>query len=113
MEQEKGYKVTHNFYIAGVQFHELSTVINDLAEGDHLALTPEPSNKFDPNAIKIEYYGHNPESSSVMLGYVPKKFSSEVCAMLDVVKESDCVLVTLNKNAKPWEMAKVEIREML
>jgi hypothetical protein len=48
-----------------------------------------------------------------MVGFVPKKFSSEVAAALEVGKELECVLVKLNKNAKPWEMAKVEIREML
>lgn len=106
MEQDKDYKVTHSFYIAGVRFHELDSVIDDIAEGDHLTLVPEPSNKFDPNAVKIEFLG-------AMLGYIPKKHSSEVCAMIDVGKELECVLTKLNKNAKPWEKVKVEVRKML
>lgn len=106
MEQDKDYKVTHSFYIAGVRFHELDNVINDIAEGDNLALIPEPSNKFDPNAIKVEY-------RQAMIGYIPKKHSSEVAAMIEVGKELECVLTKLNKDAKPWEQCKVEIRKML
>ena len=111
MEDKKDYKTTHEFFIAGVQFHELKSVINDLSEGDNLTLLPEPSNKFDPNAVRIEYLPK--DYDSVMLGFVPKKFSSEVAAMLEVGKGLQCVLVKLNKSAKTWEQAKVEIREML
>lgn len=111
MEKEQTYKTTHEFFIAGVQFHELKSVINDLSEGDNLTIIPEPSNKFDPNAVRIEYLGK--DYSSTMLGFVPKKFSSEVTAALEVGKELECILVKLNKSAKPWEQAKVEIREML
>ena len=108
--QEKDYKVTHSFYIAGVQFHKMKTVIDVLSEGNHLQLTPEPSNKYDPNAVRIEYI--NPEYNNVMVGFVPKKFSSEVAAAFEIGKELKCVLIELNKKAKPWEQAKVEIREV-
>jgi len=72
MEDEKDYKVTHSFYIAGVQFHEMKMVINDLTESDHLSLVPEPDNKYDPNAVRIELVSDGP---GTMLGFVPKKFS--------------------------------------
>jgi hypothetical protein len=111
MEEQQDYKVTHKFFIAGVQFHEMKNVIDDLSEGDNLLLVPEPSNKFDPNAVCIELvtWGDPP---SVMLGFVPKKFSSEVAAALEVGKSLECVLVKLNKSAKTWEQAEVEIREV-
>lgn len=111
MEQDKDYKVTHEFFIAGVRFHELNTVINDIAEGDILILKPEPSNKFDPNAVRILYSATGIHYA--MLGYIPKKHSSEVCAMFEVGKELECILTKLNKDAKPWEKVKVEVREML
>lgn len=111
MEEQQDYKVTHEFFIAGVRFHEFDTVIDDIAEGDHLVLIPESSNKFDPNAIKILYSAT--ETENVMLGYIPKKHSSEICAMLEVGKNLECVLTKLNKDAKPWEKVKVEVREML
>lgn len=111
MEQDKDYKVTHEFFVAGVRFHELDTVIDDIAEGDNLILVPEPSNKFDPNAIKIEYAAS--DAPYAMLGYIPKKYSSEVCAMIEVGKNLECILIKLNKDAKPWEQLKVEIRKGL
>lgn len=111
MEQDKDYKVTHEFFIAGVRFHEFHLVIDDISENDKLILIPEPDNKFDPNAVRIEY--NDGDRPSVMLGYIPKKFSSEVCAMIEVGDTIKCVLTELNKDAKPWEQCKVEIRKML
>lgn len=112
MEQEQTYKLTHKFFIAGVQFHQLKSVIDDLFEGEDLTLIPEPSNKFDPNAVRIELVTWT-DPPSVMLGFVPKKFSSEVAAALEIGKVLECVLVKLDKGAKIWEQAEVEIREML
>ena len=109
MEKEKDYKVTHSFYIAGVQFHEFKSVIDNVSEGDVLELIPEPSNKYDPNAVRIEY---GISAGLVMIGFVPKKFSSEVAAALEIGKDLKCVLVKLDKNAKPWEKFKVEVREL-
>jgi hypothetical protein len=99
----------HEFFIAGVRFHQLDSVVNDIAVNDNLTLVPEPSNKFDPNAVKIEFVS---SSKQAFLGYVPKKFSSQICAAIEVGKELKCVLVEYNKTAKPWEKLKVEIREI-
>ena len=44
---------------------------------------------------------------------MPKKFSSEVCALLEIGKNLECVIVELDKTAKPWEQCKVEIREVV
>ena len=98
-------KTTHSFYIAGVQFHEMKNVISDLSKGDELDLVPEPWNKYDPNAVAIQACG-------TILGYVPKKFSSEVSAMLEVGKELTCVIAELKPQSKPWEQCKVDIGEL-
>lgn len=103
------YKVTHKFYIAGVQHHQMYKVINKIEEGFNLQLTPEPTNKYDPNAIKIEFITSN---NIVSLGYVPKRFSSEVSAAIELDKHLECVIVTFDKKAKPWESCEVEIREL-
>ena len=98
-----------SFYIAGVKFHQMNSVIHDIAEGDILALVPEPSNKFDPNAVCIIYARHDKEA---MLGYVPKKFSSEVAAALFIGTPLECVVTEFKRAAKTWEMCLVEIREV-
>jgi hypothetical protein len=92
------------FYIAGVQHHLLSTVISKLSEGDELDLVPEPTNKFDPNAVKIEYKG-------VMCGYIPKKFSAEIAGMLGIDTDLVCEITKLDPSAKPWKQCEVIIKE--
>jgi len=91
------------FYVAGVQHHHLHKVIKEIEEGDYLDLIPDPSNKFDPNAVRIE---HN----STMLGYVPKKFSAEVSAALEIDPRFECSITKLDRDAKPWEQLEVVIK---
>lgn len=98
-------KEPKEFFVAGVQHHDLHKVIGDLEEGDELYLHPEPTNKFDPNAIKIM-------ANDTMIGYVPKKFSSEVAAALEIGDELICTITHLDPKAKPWEMCKVVIKEL-
>jgi hypothetical protein len=93
------------FYVAGVQHHELHKVLAELSEGDELDLIPEPDNKFDPNAIKIM-------CSGVMCGYVPRKFSAEVTAIIETGTDLICEITHLNASAKPWEQCEVTIREI-
>ena len=93
------------FFIAGVQHHQMASVIKDLSEGDELDIVPEPTNQYDPNAVRLEING-------TMLGYVPKKFSAEVSAMLEADPDLECIITMLNKNAKPWEQCEVVIRHL-
>lgn len=90
------------FYIAGVQFHELHTVIKTLEDGTELELIPEPTNQYDPNAIRIEF-------KEVMLGYVPKRFSAEISAWMEMAQTVECKVSKLNPMAKPWEQCEVEL----
>jgi len=101
------YKVTHKFFIAGVQHHQMHKVLQQMEVNDFMQLVPEPTNKYDPNAVRIEY---QTMTDSVMCGYVPRKFSSDVSADITIGTKLACVVVELNKNAKPWEQCKVEIR---
>ena len=103
------------FYIAGVQFRpkvDIKEALDRLKDGDKLYLEPEPSNKFDPNAIKIESLGDHETTDDIFLGYVPKKFSSEISGLLEIDVALECILTTLSKTGKPWEMFKVTVKEM-
>jgi len=96
------------FYIAGVQFrpeNEIAQVIKQIHIGDVLVLTPEPTNSFDPNAVKIEYNVDN-----IFLGYVPKKYSSEVAGMLEIEAPITCTVDEVNPLAKTYEMIKVTVQ---
>ena len=98
---------SREFYVAGVQYHELKNIINDLKEGSALNLVPEPTNSYDPNAVKITYKQDKDEE--VMIGYVPKRFSSEVAAALTISDKATCVISNLTPSAKPWEQCKVKV----
>lgn len=100
---------TKTFFIAGVQHHQMHKVLKDMVVGDTLALVPEPTNKYDPNAIGIIYARFDKET---MCGYVPMKFSSEVTAMLEVGLNLECVITEFDATAKPWEQCKVTIQEV-
>jgi len=102
------------FFIAGVQFRprqEINVAIKDLKAGDKLILTPEPENKFDPNAVNISRSITDDEGITyfIYLGYVPKKFSSEVSAMLDIGAPIICTVDEVNAAAKTYEMFKVTV----
>jgi HIRAN domain len=114
-KQKEKSKMKQEFFIAGVQHHSYKDVLNDLSEGDELTLKPEPTNRFDPNAVQILYehykdsFEDNDEPIMTQLGFVPRKFSSKVTGLLELGEELTCELIEVNKSAKPWEMLKVSI----
>ena len=91
------------FFIAGVQHHDMKKVIDKLKEGDILTLEQEPTNKYDSCAVKIL------SQDGTMLGYVPAKFSPEVTATIDLDEKVTCAIISLNRSARPWEQCEVEI----
>lgn len=101
------------FFIAGVQFRpqdEINKATKEMKVGDKLMLIPEPTNRFDSNAVKIGVFGPD-VAESVFLGYVPKKFSSEVAAMFSIGVPIECIVEAVDPAAKPWEKCKVTIRD--
>ena len=112
-----GSTMNRQFFIAGVQFRPkdvISKALKVMKVDDKLTLIPEPSNKFDPNAVQLVYesFVDMYEEIDVFLGYVPKKFSAEISAMLEVGTELECVINSINPSAKPWEMCEVVIKEV-
>jgi hypothetical protein len=107
-------KMKRQFFIAGVQFrpkNEISYAAKEIEVGTKLILKPEPTNKFDPNAVQVLCHLIDTDGSEldVFLGYVPKKFSSEVSAMLGIGAPVQCVVDEVNPSAKTYEMFKVTV----
>ena len=103
--------MNRSFFIAGVQFRpqqEIAKAMKEIKVDDFLILAMESDNKYDPNAVRIEYELEY-EADSIFLGYVPKKFSAEVTGLLEAGVELDCIVEVVNPLAKPWEMCKVLI----
>ena len=108
MNEER--KALYEFYVAGIQHHELHTCIKEIKQGDALILVTEPTNPYDPNAIRIEYASVN-QDRQIMLGYVPKAkgdYSSKVSAAM-MHRNLRCEVLELNPEAKTWEQLLVGI----
>ena len=109
-KEEKQMK--RQFFIAGVQFRpkdEIAAALKDLAVGDTLTLVPEPDNRFDPNAVRLVHALKTDKEEICFLGYVPKKFSSEVSALLGIGTPVICTVDEVNSAAKTYEMFKVTV----
>ena len=104
--------MNHSFFIAGVQFRPtgVKEEIKKLLKHQNLILEPEPENEFDPNAIKIISIN---EEGKAFLGYVPKKFSAEILAALEVGIDLECIVEEINPSAKPWEICKVVVKDVI
>jgi len=103
------------FFIAGVQFRprdEINRAAKLMKEGDELLLEVEPSNKYDPNAIKILFVDVvEGERRTTFLGYVPKKFSSEISALIELDSPLVCVVEAVDAH-KIYAMFKVIIKDV-
>jgi hypothetical protein len=109
--------MSRKFYLAGVQFRPSSALdaIKSLSEGDELILDPEPDNKYDPNAVRVMYdYEVGDEATREHLGYVPKKFSAEIAAIIEVdgLDTVQCIVTKVDPGAKKWEMLEVEVTSL-
>lgn len=102
---------TFMFFVAGVQFHQLDDCIKDIKVGGELMLVPEPDNKYDPNAVRIHFStGLDSVKPDIMVGYVPKKYSPDISALLLVSKGVTCKVFEIIPKSKPWERLSVEIK---
>ncbi len=75
-ESEKMWEV--DFPIAGWQYYEGESNLQNLRIGETLVLRPEPANRYDPNAIEII------TESGVKLGYVPRYKASDVIDQISI-----------------------------
>ncbi len=94
--------INRTFPIAGVKFrpgaHEY---ILGLEEGTMFNLETEPTNQFDPNAVKIIHEDEFGEEA--FIGYVPKNFSAEISAVLEI-EPLLCILKTKGEKSYQHEV---------
>lgn len=100
-EQKKNWE----FYITGAHLFQLDSVIEQIMEGDDLTLESDPENYYHPHAMKILY---NP--GAVMLGFVPKRMSTEVTeAYRQNNNELGCVVLRVTPEAPPYNKLMVRV----
>ena len=93
------------FYVAGVKFHKLYDVISKLKEGDDVQLIPEPTNKYDKYAIRIEALG-------TMIGYIPRTMAISVAAKIKFRTTLSAKILEINPELDPWTALRIEVKEV-
>jgi hypothetical protein len=93
--------IDRKFPIAGVKFRgaEVYALLKTLENGTVFELEPEPTNQYDPNAVKINY---NDGETDIHVGYVPKNFSAEISAALEI-EPVVCIASDFSADKKTWE----------
>lgn len=77
------------FYIAGFTYWDGLDVFDELKIGTDLRLESEPTNGYDPNAVKIIY-------KETLLGYIPKGENEEISKFLQL-GHSDLFFAKINR----------------
>lgn len=77
------------FYIAGFTYWDGLDVFDELKIGTTLTFEAEPTNGYDPNAVKILYKG-------TMLGYIPRGENEQISKFLQL-GHTDLFSVKINR----------------
>lgn len=75
--------------VAGIAFHDINDIWDELYVGAEIALVRDSDNKYDTNAVAVALagdYDGNPENFDFdyILGYIPRKDNQTIAAMLDM-----------------------------
>lgn len=99
-------KVLLEFPVAGVGFHDIDDIWDELYIGAKIALVRERNNKYDKNAVAValaDDYDDDPENFdfNFILGYIPRTLNSAIAVMLDMGHEDilEAEITELNEHA--------------
>lgn len=105
--------VNCEFYVAGLPMYDYEKAAREIPVGTVVVLEPEPTNKFDKNAVKI-LTAPSATDPGVMLGYVAAK-TGEALVVSRALKAGALLRteVTYNEPEKEnkWRRLKVWITE--
>lgn len=92
--------------VAGVGFHDIDDIWDELYIGAKIALVRERNNKYDKNAVAValaDDYDDDPENFdfNYILGYIPRTLNSAIAVMLDMGHEDilEAEITELNEQA--------------
>ena len=90
------------FSVAGSQFYDGDSIINDLKVGDLLELLTEPNNPFDKFAVIIKY-------QDKQIGYIPRSDNRYIARMVEQGMQLDCEILSLQPDEDPWQKIQVAV----
>ncbi len=88
--------------LAGSQYYAMGEQWREMQVGDRLELIREPDNRYDRQAIRVEWRGHK-------LGYVPRAENRAVAAAMDQGDKLVARIAKLTEHANPWRRVEFEV----
>lgn len=88
--------------LAGFQYHAGKALWPQMQVGDALTLIREPDNRYDANAVRVEWQGHK-------IGYVPRRENADVARFMDRGQALQARIVRLAEVRDPWSRVRFEI----
>lgn len=88
--------------LAGVRFHVEPAIFDRLRPGDALALTREPQNPHDSDAIRVNWQDHP-------IGYLPSDHNYAPARLLDAGEHLDARIVEIDIEQQPRWPVEVDI----
>ncbi|MFA6312873.1 MAG: HIRAN domain-containing protein [Sterolibacterium sp.] len=92
--------------LAGFQYHAGAAVWDEMKIGDALALTREPDNPHDGNAVRVGWRGQQ-------LGYLPRAENAAVAAEMDRGGRVEARIARLRNHRNPWQRVLIEVYVVL
>ncbi len=86
----------HTCKLAGASFRhaDAKAALADLAIGETLTLERDPTNKWDPNAIKVLV-------GEAFVGFIPKELAETVAVDMDHGRAVTCTVIDTDEMLKP------------
>jgi len=88
--------------LAGSQYYSASQLWTEIRIDDRLSLVREPDNRYDRNAVRVEWNGQK-------LGYVPRAENRAVAQALDAGEKLEARVSRLRDDPDPWRRIEFEI----
>lgn len=115
-EIKKKRKLYKKCYVAGIGFHDIDEIWDELFVGAKLALVRDKNNKHDKNAVAIalaDDYEGNPDDFDFdfILGYLPRTENEHIAMMLDMGWSElfECEISELNEHRPYKERIQIAI----
>lgn len=88
--------------LAGFRHYAGEELWQEMKVGDVLTLAREPDNRYDANAVRIDWQGRK-------LGYLPRAENAAVAAEMDRGAQVQARIAALTQHRNPWRRIRVEV----
>lgn len=88
--------------MAGLRYHDGVRVAPQVLPGDAVLLEAEPTNRWDPQAVRLLW-------GDAMLGYVPRRLNRAMSAILLQGGHLVARVAAVDVDSPPWERALVAV----